>query len=73
MDWIEQWFGLAPDDGDGSLELLVMLAMAAAMVIGGLWRIPRTRAATIFLVERLHRGLGGNGRSQAGRAGQRIA
>ena len=23
MDWIERWFGAAPDNGDGTLELLL--------------------------------------------------
>ena len=27
MDWIERWFGFAPDNGDGSLELLIMLVV----------------------------------------------
>jgi hypothetical protein len=63
MDWIEQWFGFAPDNGDGTLELLIIGAAAVAAVIGVLWRIPRNRAATLLFVERLHRGLGGNPRS----------
>jgi hypothetical protein len=41
MDWIEQWFGFAPDNGDGTLELLIMVAAAVAVVIGFLWRMPR--------------------------------
>jgi hypothetical protein len=27
MDWIETWFGFSPDAGDGSLELLILLAL----------------------------------------------
>ena len=35
MDFIERWFGVSPDGGDGSLELLyviVIAAIAAAIV-----------------------------------------
>lgn len=28
MDFIEQWFGISPDGGDGSLELLWIAAIA---------------------------------------------
>lgn len=31
MDWIEQWFGIAPDGGDGSIEILA--AIAAVLVL----------------------------------------
>ena len=63
MDWIEQWFGFAPDNGNGTLELLIMVAAAVAVMIGFLWRIPRLRAATLLFVERLHRELGDNRRN----------
>ena len=29
MDFIEQWFGLSPDGGDGSLEALYMVVLVA--------------------------------------------
>ena len=29
MDFIEQWFGLSPDGGDGSLEALYLMALVA--------------------------------------------
>ena len=29
MDYIERWFGVAPDGGDGSLEVLYLVALAA--------------------------------------------
>jgi hypothetical protein len=32
MDFIERWFGLSPDNGDGSLELLWIVAVVAAIV-----------------------------------------
>ena len=30
MDFIEQWFGVSPDGGDGSLELLWLAAIVVA-------------------------------------------
>ena len=30
MDFIEQWFGMSPDGGDGSLEVLWLVAILAA-------------------------------------------
>jgi len=57
MDWIERWFGFAPDNGDGSLELLIAVAVAAAVIIAVLWRIPRARVAMLIFLGRLHREL----------------
>lgn len=31
MDFIEAWFGVSPDSGDGSLELLWVAALAVAI------------------------------------------
>jgi hypothetical protein len=31
MDFIERWFGLSPDGGDGSLEALYLVALVAAI------------------------------------------
>ena len=45
MDWIEQWFGIAPDNGDGTLELLIVLVVAAVIVSAAVWRVPRARTA----------------------------
>lgn len=36
MDFIESWFGISPDGGDGSLEalyLVALLAVIAAIVL----------------------------------------
>lgn len=33
MDFIEQWFGVSPDGGDGSLEVLWIAAFAVAVVV----------------------------------------
>jgi hypothetical protein len=29
MDWIERWLGVSPDNGDGSLEALILIALVA--------------------------------------------
>jgi hypothetical protein len=43
MDFIERWLGFSPDNGDGSLEMLI-LATASAAVVGILvWRRTRRR------------------------------
>lgn len=31
MNFIEQWFGVSPDGGDGSLETLYIVALLAAV------------------------------------------
>jgi hypothetical protein len=38
MDFIEQWFGISPDGGDGSTEALIIIAVVAVgvAVIAGL-------------------------------------
>jgi hypothetical protein len=33
MDWIERWFGVSPDGGDGSTEALYIVALLAAAVL----------------------------------------
>lgn len=33
MDWIEQWFGLSPDGGNGSLEMLYLAVIVAIVLI----------------------------------------
>lgn len=32
MDFIEQWFGISPDGGDGSLELLWLAAIVVVVL-----------------------------------------
>jgi hypothetical protein len=27
MDWIERWFGISPDNGDGTVEWLIIVAI----------------------------------------------
>ena len=45
MDWIERWFGVAPDNGDGTLELLVVFLIIAVVLVPAAVRHPWTRAA----------------------------
>jgi hypothetical protein len=54
MDWIEQWFGFAPDNGDGTLELLIMLVVAAVIVVSVVWWVPRTRAVALRFFAQIH-------------------
>lgn len=51
MDFIESWFGVAPDGGDGSLELVYLSIAAAAAAlwllrwrVAGRWTAGRSRA-----------------------------
>ena len=59
MDWIERWLGVAPDNGDGTLELVIMATIAAAVAVAVIWRIPRTRAAALRFFAQLHQGFRG--------------
>jgi hypothetical protein len=43
MDWIERWLGFAPDNGDGSLELLLLLIVACAAVAAIMMLHPRSQ------------------------------
>lgn len=39
MDWIEQWFGLSPDQGDGSVEWLILLmCVVVAITLVKYWK-----------------------------------
>lgn len=39
MDFIERLFGVSPDGGDGSLEFVYLIAIAAVVMTGTmLWR-----------------------------------
>jgi hypothetical protein len=50
MDWIEQLFGLSPDGGDGSTELMWLLAFVV-IVIAVAWR----RGLLAYLLRRIGR------------------
>jgi len=45
MDWIEQYFGLAPDNGDGTVEILIVVGLAIAAIAAAFWRFPSARLA----------------------------
>ena len=47
MDFIEQWFGLSPDGGDGSVEFFWIVAMVA--VIAAFFSRGRIRAGIVSL------------------------
>jgi hypothetical protein len=48
MDFIEKLFGLSPDNGDGSTELMWCVAIAVALVVAFYFRQRRRRARQIF-------------------------
>jgi hypothetical protein len=49
MDFIERWFGLFPDGGNGSLEALYLCTVLGAIVAARLYRDRRTPArVTVF-------------------------
>jgi hypothetical protein len=41
MDWIERWFNVSPDNGDGTLELLIFVVLF--LIVGAL--VASTRPA----------------------------
>lgn len=61
MDWIEQWFGFAPDNGDGTLELVIMATGLGLIVVAVIWKVPHWRAALIRLITQLRHGQLGGG------------
>jgi hypothetical protein len=52
MDWIEKLFGISPDGGDGSTEVLVVLAVSIVLAGVILWRVPFLRTAARRLLQR---------------------
>lgn len=63
MDWIEQLFGVSPDNGDGTLEMAIAFAVAVAVVVVILACSPMTRRALHRRVSRL---LGSDDRTPMG-------
>ena len=57
MDFIERWFGLSPDGGDGSVELMILAAVAVAVICIAVACIPALRTRVIRAI-RSRRGLG---------------
>ena len=43
MDWIERWFGVSPDNGDGTLELSIIIAVVLIGAIVVTWAVGRGR------------------------------
>jgi len=43
MDFIERWFGVSPDNGDGTLELLyiAVAVVVVAAFVGRKWLVRR--------------------------------
>ena len=56
MDWIEQLFGFAPDNGDGTLELTLTLAVIVVLAAAVMWKVPRARAAALRMFAGRRRG-----------------
>jgi hypothetical protein len=52
MDWIEKLFGFSPDGGDGSAEVLVVLAFCIALAGVIVWRVPALRLGVRKLFQR---------------------
>ena len=52
MDWLERWFGFAPDNGDGSAELLIVVAATTVIVVGLAWLHPYSRNAVVKFITR---------------------
>jgi MYXO-CTERM domain-containing protein len=48
MDFIEKLFGLSPDDGDGSTELLWCVALAVVLVVAFYLRHRRRKPRHLF-------------------------
>jgi hypothetical protein len=44
MDWLERYFGLNPDGGDGSIEWAICSVGVALVISGGLVVMPRVRS-----------------------------
>ena len=55
MDWIERWFGVSPDNGDGSLEMLISLCAIVGALIAIAYLHPRARAHLATLAEEARR------------------
>ena len=45
MDFIERWLGLAPDGGNGAVELALLMTCACGVAAVAVWR--RRRAAAV--------------------------
>jgi len=41
LDFIERWFGLSPDGGDGSTEAAYLIAIFVVLALVAAWRFHR--------------------------------
>lgn len=53
MDWIEQWFGISPDGGDGSLERILLGALVVVAGATMSTAVPRVRESLRRVLRRL--------------------
>ena len=44
MDFVERWLGLAPDGGNGAVELALLMTGACVVLAIALWRRRQIRA-----------------------------
>jgi hypothetical protein len=51
MDWIEQWIGISPDNGDGSLEVLLVLVCVSVIPLLAISVNPRWRLVGRYLTD----------------------
>ena len=51
MDFIESWFGMNPDGGDGTFELLLLLGVAVLAATASLAWVPALRRHAAALYE----------------------
>jgi hypothetical protein len=49
MDWIESWFGISPDGGNGVSELLIVVAGVAIVIAV----VPALRQRAVRLLRRI--------------------
>jgi hypothetical protein len=54
MDFIERMFGVSPDGGDGTLELLCLLVLISVLAVAGcaiFWRRSRVRRHRPYAID----------------------
>jgi hypothetical protein len=47
VDWLERLFGFSPDNGDGTVESLVMFGIAAAFAVAIAVTVAKSRARAV--------------------------
>ena len=51
MDWIERLFGFSPDDGDGTVEWLIVVAVLLIGVAVAIWVFARQRDRALRILD----------------------